>query len=82
MDKYFEVLDDRKINLLYAFQEEIYSRIMDILAPSEDIALIGGTALARCYLKHRASFDLDFAVNPSKDVLERFLSVLSNKSIF
>ncbi|MEK7680250.1 MAG: nucleotidyl transferase AbiEii/AbiGii toxin family protein [Deltaproteobacteria bacterium] len=31
--------------------------------------LIGGTALARCYLQHRASYDLDFFVNARFDPL-------------
>ncbi len=37
--------------------------------PGARVILVGGTALARCYLQHRASYDLDFFVNAKFDPL-------------
>ncbi len=44
--------------------------------PGARVILAGGTALARCYLQHRASYDLDFFVNTRFDppVIQRRLS--------
>lgn len=45
---------------LYPFQDEILAQIQDLKL---NFYLTGGTALGRCYLKHRYSDDLDFFVN-------------------
>ncbi len=49
---------------LYPFQDEILKIIGNL---GLDFYLTGGTALSRCYLKHRYSDDLDFFVNNRKD---------------
>ena len=82
MDQYFDFLSEDQINLLYKFQEVVYAELMEILPSDENITLIGGTALARCYLKHRVSFDLDFAINPKSNLLEKYTPLLSKHSNF
>ena len=52
------------LETLYPFQDEILKIIENI---GSDFYLTGGTALSRCYLKHRFSDDLDFFVNDHKD---------------
>ncbi|CAD7766637.1 MAG: Nucleotidyl transferase AbiEii toxin, Type IV TAsystem [Candidatus Argoarchaeum ethanivorans] len=47
-------------NKLYPFQDRILKEIHNLKL---DFYLTGGTALSRCYLKHRYSDDLDFFVN-------------------
>ncbi len=42
---------------LYDTQEYVSGRVFESV---ENIMLCGGTALARCYLNHRLSYDLDF----------------------
>lgn len=64
---------------LYKQQDKILKKIFDIekdLFPGARVILVGGTALARCYLQHRASYDLDFFVNARFDpvVVQRRLS--------
>lgn len=64
---------------LYKQQDKILKKIFDIerdLFPGARVILAGGTALARCYLQHRASYDLDFFVNVRFDpvVVQRRLS--------
>lgn len=64
---------------LYRQQDKILKKIFDIekdLFPGARVILVGGTALARCYLQHRASYDLDFFVNARFDpvVVQRRLS--------
>src|SRR4030065_340058 len=64
---------------LYRQQDKILRKIFDIekdLFPGARVILVGGTALARCYLQHRASYDLDFFVNARFDpvVVQRRLS--------
>jgi Nucleotidyl transferase AbiEii toxin, Type IV TA system len=49
---------------LYAAQEEIIKRFMTS-RKSDHTILCGGTALARAYLHHRISYDLDFFVDHS-----------------
>jgi len=51
---------------LYAAQEEFLSRLGAAIKNQvigSNIILCGGTALARCYLDHRISYDLDFFVD-------------------
>jgi hypothetical protein len=60
-------------------QDKILRKIFDAekdLFPGARVILVGGTALARCYLQHRASYDLDFFVNARFDpvVVQRRLS--------
>lgn len=64
---------------LYKRQDKILKKIFDKekeIFPSARVILAGGTALARCYLQHRASYDLDFFVNVRFDpiVIQRRLS--------
>lgn len=64
---------------LYKRQDKILNKIFDKekdIFPGALVILVGGTALARCYLQHRASYDLDFFVNVRFDpaVIQRRLS--------
>ncbi len=64
---------------LYDKQDKVIKKIFDHendIFPGARVILVGGTALARCYLHHRASYDLDFFVNARFDpaVIERRLS--------
>ncbi len=55
---------------LYKRQDKIIKKVFDneeTIFPSVRVILAGGTALARCYLQHRASYDLDFFVNTRFD---------------
>ena len=57
---------------LYRQQDKILKKIFDNernIFPGALVILVGGTALARCYLQHRASYDLDFFVNARFDPL-------------
>jgi len=61
-------------NHLYPLQDKILAKVY---AHQNDwgipgVILCGGTALARCYLKHRISYDLDFFV-PRHFSVQRFL---------
>jgi hypothetical protein len=60
-------------------QDRVLKKIFDNegdIFPGARVILAGGTALARCYLQHRASYDLDFFVNVRFDplVVQRRLS--------
>lgn len=64
---------------LYKQQDKILRKVFNAekeLFPDARVILVGGTALARCYLQHRASYDLDFFVNARFDpvVVQRRLS--------
>jgi hypothetical protein len=64
---------------LYKRQDKILKKVFDnegSIFPGARVILVGGTALARCYLKHRASYDLDFFINARFDplVIQRRLS--------
>jgi len=64
---------------LYKRQDKILKKIFDnkeTIFPGAQLILAGGTALARCYLQHRASYDLDFFVNTrfDPDIIQRRLS--------
>lgn len=48
------------LDKLYPFQDEILAQVEEL---DLNFYLTGGTALGRCYLKHRYSDDLDFFVN-------------------
>ncbi len=48
--------------------EKVFSNEMNLF-PGARVILAGGTALARCYLQHRVSYDLDFFVNARFDPL-------------
>lgn len=67
----FEQLYKRQDKII----KKIFGRGKDIF-PGARVILVGGTALARCYLQHRASYDLDFFVNVRFDpaVIQRRLS--------
>ena len=49
---------------LYNIQEQVAKQVFKSL---DGVLLCGGTALARCYLQHRISYDLDFFVNSRFD---------------
>jgi len=49
---------------LYDIQEIVAKQVFETL---EGVLLCGGTALARCYLQHRVSYDLDFFMNSRFD---------------
>ncbi len=66
-------------NVLYKYQDKVLKRVFDKeknIFTDARVILVGGTALARCYLQHRASYDLDFFVNARFDpvVIQRRLS--------
>lgn len=66
-------------NKLYKRQDKILKKISDNekdIFPGARVILVGGTALARYYLQHRASYDLDFFVNARFDpvVIQKRLS--------
>ena len=67
-----DYITDEQIELLYHTQEIVYTSVADIIQDSDNILLIGGTTLSRCYLNHRISFDLDFAVRPNLHEIEKF----------
>jgi len=53
-------------NALYKRQDKVLKKVFDneaLIFPGARAILAGGTALARCYLRHRVSYDLDFFVN-------------------
>lgn len=57
---------------LYRRQDSVLSAIFDkekYLFQDAFVILVGGTALARCYLEHRASYDLDLFVSRRFDPL-------------
>lgn len=57
---------------LCRYQDKILKKIFDnenVIFPNARVILVGGTALSRCYLQHRASYDLDFFVNARFDPL-------------
>jgi len=49
---------------LYDTQEYVSGRVFESV---ENIMLCGGTALAKCYLHHRLSYDLDFFIRDRFD---------------
>lgn len=54
-------MDSSNVMELYTAQEKTYLLIQKSLGELfKDIKLCGGTPLARCYLNHRVSYDLDF----------------------
>lgn len=67
------------LNKLYKRQDKILQKIFSNeknIFHGVQVILVGGTALARCYLQHRASYDLDFFVNARFDpvVIQKRLS--------
>lgn len=69
---------------LYKRQDKILKKIFDkeeAIFTGARVILVGGTALARCYLQHRVSYDLDFFVNTRFEplVIQRRLSVAGVK---
>jgi len=53
---------------LYPLQDKVLKKIQDA---ESDFYLTGGTALSRCYLKHRYSDDLDLFVNDQSNFKEQ-----------
>lgn len=57
----FFVIDGDKTSVLYALQEAVLARLQAMGdAQFNSAKLCGGTALGRCWLGHRVSYDLDF----------------------
>ncbi len=57
---------------LYKQQDKVIKKIFDnerSIFSGARVILVGGTALSRCYLQHRTSYDLDFFVNARFDPL-------------
>ncbi|MCP4284009.1 MAG: nucleotidyl transferase AbiEii/AbiGii toxin family protein, partial [Gammaproteobacteria bacterium] len=57
-------------DLLFKSQDTILQQIFTVeraLLPGSTLILAGGTALARCHLHHRISWDLDFFADESFD---------------
>ena len=57
---------DQRVIELYAAQDHILQLVFDAkekLFAGQDVILAGGTALARFFLEHRVSYDLDFFVD-------------------
>lgn len=55
---------------LYHAQDQVMQFVfgeLDHLVPDTQVILGGGTALARCYLNHRISYDLDFFIGSKFD---------------
>lgn len=68
--------DDNRVVHLYKTQDIILERLQPILKNYPQIWMSGGTVLAREWLHHRISFDLDFFVPPDFQLenLEKELS--------
>lgn len=60
---------------VYPFQDEVLRLVQDL---DVDFYLTGGTALSRCYLKHRYSNDLDFFVNDHPGFKHQCKSIISS----
>jgi hypothetical protein len=69
---------------LYQAQELVYMHIVEILGDKacSGVKLCGGTALSRCYLRHRVSYDLDFFVNPKMSLMEEIQKKLNGMKEF
>lgn len=64
---------------LYNQQDQVLKKVFEnegVIFPGAQVILAGGTALARFYLQHRASYDLDLFVNARFDpsLMERRLA--------
>jgi len=63
---------------LQAAQESVYTLLRENLGELFEYAkLCGGTALARCYLQHRVSYDLDFFLPPGAGMAGAILKKLN-----
>lgn len=60
-------MQNNQPQLLYHAQEMFITNMGDIKPLGFDLMLCGGTALARAYLHHRISYDLDFFVDGQFD---------------
>ena len=60
-------MHDNATKALYQAQEDFLLRLGDNQLPANKVILCGGTALARVYLHHRVSYDLDFFVDSQFD---------------
>jgi len=60
-------MDYNPTQALYQAQEHFLLKVGGAQLPSHHIMLCGGTALARVYLHHRVSYDLDFFVDGQFD---------------
>ncbi|MDR2573359.1 MAG: nucleotidyl transferase AbiEii/AbiGii toxin family protein [Desulfovibrio sp.] len=62
---------------LFTAQEEAYTRLHSALGDDfSTCKLCGGTAISRCFLNHRLSYDLDFFVPPEVGAVEKIHSAL------
>lgn len=63
-------------NDLYHLQEAILNRLQSMADKQFDLAkLCGGTALSRCWLNHRVSYDLDFFLPAGFQVTELAIAI-------
>lgn len=61
------MMDHNTTQALYQAQEQFLLKVGNSRLPDQQIILCGGTALARAYLHHRVSYDLDFFVDGQFD---------------
>jgi predicted nucleotidyltransferase component of viral defense system len=56
------MFEDKNKERLYSLQEAVLAKLQAILEDTQfnRAKLCGGTALSRCWLDHRMSYDLDF----------------------
>lgn len=66
--------------VLYAAQEMFLEKLVNAESLGLSIVLCGGTALARAYLDHRVSYDLDFFVDGAFDP-ERLAVLLGKRGL-
>jgi hypothetical protein len=60
-------MDRNTTQALYQAQEQFLHKVGGAQLPGHHVILCGGTALARVYLHHRVSYDLDFFVDGQFD---------------
>lgn len=67
------------MNTTYTKLYQLQSRVCQSISLTKtDFYLTGGTALARCYLHHRVSIDLDFFLNQADDFLKQTEMVITH----
>lgn len=75
------MIKDPKTSALYQLQEGVLGQLKAMGDPQFDLAkLCGGTALSRCWLGHRVSYDLDFFL-PEGFVAGKLAMALKNAGL-
>lgn len=67
---------------LYELQERTLSRLQASAAQLGNAKLCGGTALARCWLQHRVSCDLDFFLPHGFQAMQLALALKHHGTVF